>query len=84
MKGRTYARVTALKKLAVISAMGTAPVFPLGACELGDFSTTTTTTLSGREVVEFLVRSAVLTPIDNLLTNAVDAFFDEFVEEDEE
>lgn len=84
MKGRTRVRVRPLKKLAVITATGTMSALPLGACELGDFSTTTTTTLSGREVVEFLVRSAVLTPIDNLVTNAVDAFFDEFVEENEE
>ena len=48
---------------------------PLGACNLEDFSTTTTTTLSGREVVSFLVRSALLTPIENFINGRIADFF---------
>jgi len=84
MKSKPSLRLRAYRKLAVVAATGTVCSLPLGACEIGDFSTTTTTTLSGREVVTFLLRSAILTPIDNLLTNAVDAFFDEYVDEDDE
>lgn len=75
-------RVSGLKKLAVMSTMGTTFALPLGACELGEFTTTTSTTLSGREVVTFLIRSAILTPIDNFVAEAVDKFFDQFDEED--
>ena len=74
---KTYKRLSGLKNVAVASAMGVASVFSLGGCDLGEFTTTTTTTLDGREVVTYLVRSAILTPIDDFLTNAIDAFFDE-------
>jgi hypothetical protein len=78
----TYKRLSGFKKLAVAGTMGAATVCSLGGCELGDFSTTTTTTLDGREVVTYLVRSAILTPIDNFLTGAIDAFFDEMADEE--
>jgi hypothetical protein len=76
-------RVSGLKKLAVMSTMGTAFAFPLGACDLGEFTTTQTVALDGREVVTYLVRSAILTPIDNLITRGVDAFFDRFDDEED-
>jgi len=77
-----YRRLSGLKKLGVASAMGTTCIFSLGGCELDEFTTTTTTTLDGREIVLYLVRSAILTPIDDAITNAVDAFFDQFEDED--
>ena len=77
----TYKRLSGFKKLVVASAMGTTCVFSLGGCELDDFTTTTTTTLDGRDVVTYLVRAAILTPIDDFLTNAIDAFFDQFEDE---
>jgi hypothetical protein len=76
-----YKRLSSLKKLAVAGTMGTTCMFSLGGCELDDFTTTTTTTLDGRDVVTYLVRAAILTPIDDFLTNAIDAFFDQFEDE---
>jgi hypothetical protein len=78
----TYKRLSGLKQVAVAGTMGAASVFSLGGCDLGEFTTTTTTTLDGREVVTYLVRAAILTPIDNFLTNAIDAFFDELEDQD--
>ena len=77
-----YRRLSGLKTLGVASAMGTTCIFSLGGCELDEFTTTTTTTLDGREIVLYLVRSAILTPIDDAITNAVDAFFDQYEDED--
>lgn len=51
--------------------------------DLGDFSTTTTTTLDGREVVSFLVRSAILTPVETAVNRGVDWLFNR-IEGDED
>ena len=58
---RAYRSVQGMRKHGALGLMGMMMALPLGACKLDDFSTTTTTTLSGREVVTFLVRSALLT-----------------------
>ena len=77
-----YKRLSGPRKVAVASAIGTTCVFSLGGCDLGEFTTTTTTTLDGREIVLYLARSAILTPIDDAMTNAIDAFFDQFEDDD--
>lgn len=82
MKKKTYRRLSRIKKLAIVSTMGTAMAFPFGGCNLGEFTSTTTVTLSGREVVTYLVQSAILTPIQNWVNNAVDNFFDQLEEDD--
>lgn len=74
-------RLARVRRLATIAAAGVMLQSPL-ACNLQDFSTTTTTTLNGREVVTFLVRSAILTPLDNLVTAGIDRFFDRFTTEE--
>jgi hypothetical protein len=79
---KAHTRISTLKKLAAISVLGTMLQLPLGACKLEDFTTTTTTTLDGREVVTYLVRSAILTPIDNYLTGAINAFFDQLYDDE--
>jgi len=56
-------------------AMGTLCQF--GGCELGQVTTTTTTTLDGREVIVNLIRSALITPLDAYITNAVNNMFEE-------
>ena len=45
-----------------------------GGCDLGLI--TTTQTLDGRDAIIQLVRGAILTPIDALITNAVNEAFD--------
>jgi hypothetical protein len=78
----TYGRRSGFKGAVVASAVGATCVFSMGGCDLGEFTATTTTTLDGREVVTYLVRSAILTPIDDFITNAVDAFFDQLEDND--
>ena len=80
----THRRLSGFKRVFVASAVGTTCVFSMGGCDLGEFTatTTTTTTLDGREIVAYLVRSALLTPIDNAITNGVNAFFDQFTDEE--
>ncbi len=48
-------------------------IFQLSGCNFGEV--TTSVTLSGEELIITLIRSAILNPIDVLVTNAVnDAF----------
>lgn len=69
------------RRFAATSLLGTTLAF--GGCELGEFTATSTVTLSGREIVSFLVRSAIMTPLQNAIDNAVDKFFDQFEEDDD-
>ena len=48
-------------------------VFQLASCELGQF--TTTQVLDGEQVIISLLRSALLTPIDQFITNLVSNIF---------
>jgi hypothetical protein len=65
-----------------VSLVGLTCGFPWGACELGEITTTTTTTLDGRDVIVSLVRSAIITPLDAWLTGVVEDFFDQFGDQD--
>ncbi len=77
-----YGFMSAMRRWALVGGMGT--TFALGGCDLGEFTTTTTTTLSGREVVSYLVRSAILTPVQNFVDDRIDNFFDEIEGEDDD
>jgi hypothetical protein len=68
--------------MAAMTTVGTTFAFPLGACELADFSSTQTVTLNTEEVVTYLIRTALITPLDNLITEGVEKFFDQFEDED--
>lgn len=51
-------------------------LFQFGGCSFGEI--TTTTTVDGRELLISLVRGAILTPLDQALTQAInDAFSNE-------
>ncbi len=65
-----------LKKLAAAGMVGT--VLQFGGCDLSEFTatTTTTTTLDGRQVIQSLVLSLILDPIQDFITTGVDNFFD--------
>jgi hypothetical protein len=78
---RTYKRVYGLKRLAAVGMLGTA--FAFGGCDLGEFTSTSTITLSGREVMTFLARSWILTPIQTAIDNGIDAFFDRIEDEND-
>ncbi len=59
------------KTLGLICGLGTMCQF--GGCDIGTI--TTTTTLDGRDAIIQLVRGVILTPIDALITDAInDAF----------
>jgi aerobic-type carbon monoxide dehydrogenase small subunit (CoxS/CutS family) len=48
----------------------------MGGCDLGEFTTTSTVTLDGREVVTYLVSAWILTPIQNAINAGIDKVFD--------
>ena len=65
--------ISALRRR-LFSGLWTAGVrFQLGGCDLGQI--TTTVTLDARELLISVVRGAVLTPIDQLITDRINAAF---------
>ena len=80
---KIYTRLSGFKKLVAAGVIGMVFQFPFTSCDLGEFTTTTTTTLDGREVVSFLVRTAILTPIETVVNTGVNAFFDRFDKDDD-
>jgi hypothetical protein len=62
---------------------GTALAFPFGRCNFGEFTSTSTVTLDSRQVIAFLVRGAILTPIEQAIDAGVNRLFDAFQQEDE-
>jgi hypothetical protein len=71
---RTWKRLVGLRKYALTTMLGT--TLAIGSCNLGEFTSTSTVTLSGREVVSFLVRSWILTPIQDAIDNGINKLFD--------
>ncbi len=67
-----YARLPRFRKAVAILTFGAAAMFPFGSCDLGEFTTTTTTTISGRDAVLFLVRSLIFNPIEEFITDRID------------
>ncbi len=77
---KQYRRWHGVRRIAAVGLLGT--TLAVGACDLGEFSTTTTVTLSGRDVVSYLVRAAIMTPLQTAIDGAVNNFFDEVEEDD--
>ncbi len=66
-------RIVRSKTIALICSAGF--MFQAGGCSFGEI--TTTTTLDGRELLVSLIRGAILTPLDALITDTInDAFAD--------
>ncbi|GEM_PF-2379712 len=78
MNTRTYGRLARIKRTLALGAAGVLLASPFTSCDLGQFTTTSTVTLDGREVVSFLVRSWILTPIENAVDEGINRFFDQF------
>ena len=75
MRGKSFVR--ALQKRMVVLTVGCGILFQFGgSCNLGEFTTTTTTTLSGRGVVSFLLRPWILSPLEQAVNNGINGFFD--------
>lgn len=47
----------------------------LGNCDFGEITTTSTTTIDGRELLISLVRGAIITPLDQWVTDTVNDTF---------
>ena len=71
-------RILRRRALSTLCAAGI--VCQLGSCNFNEITTTTTMTLDGREVIISLVRQAILTPIDQYITDAVNELFDDDVD----
>jgi hypothetical protein len=66
------------KRLRAVAALcGMGMLFQFGGCDLGQFQATTVTVLDGRQVIISILRSAILTPIDQYITTAVNNFFED-------
>lgn len=48
----------------------------LGNCDLGSITTTSTVTLDGGELIASLVRGAIITPLDQWLTDTINNAFE--------
>ncbi|HMQ16678.1 MAG TPA: hypothetical protein PKC49_11960 [Phycisphaerae bacterium] len=67
-------RVAGWRRRAAFSISALAAAFPFSGCNFGEF--TSTVTLDGRQVVTYLVRSAILTPIQTAIDGGIDYLFD--------
>jgi hypothetical protein len=77
LRRRLRSGVTAL----IYSALGVQ--LAAGGCNLSDINVSSSVTLDPREVIISLIRGAILTPIDNAITQGVNEALDQFVDEDE-
>jgi len=78
-----YKRLTGWRRMLAASTMGST-CFAFGGCNFGNFEATSAVTLDGREVVQYLVSSAILTPIQDAINTGVDALFDRLDGDDED
>jgi hypothetical protein len=76
----TYKRLTGLRKLAMVAAVGT--MFQFGGCNLSEFTTSASLTLTARDLVNLLVDTVLLTLLEYAIDDGVDKFFDQFDDED--
>lgn len=67
-------RISRIKRTSAALMLGTAMQF--GGCALDEFTTTSAVTLNTRDVVNFLVQSWIITPIQTAISNGVDQLFD--------
>lgn len=72
--GKSGGMCLRLKRAGTIATCGMA--FQFGGCDFGTVSTSVT--LNGADLIVTLIRAAILTPIDNAITDFVnDAFTDD-------
>ncbi|MBK9119617.1 MAG: hypothetical protein IPM18_08450 [Phycisphaerales bacterium] len=73
LKGR---RLSRLHRWALCGSTGLLLAFPFGGCSFGEFTTTSSVTLSGRDVLTFLLRSFVVDPFVQAVDLGIDRLFD--------
>jgi hypothetical protein len=72
-------KMSGVKRLSVMGMAGA--MFAFGGCDIGEFTTTSTVTLNGREVVSALIQGLILTPIATAVEEGIDRVFDEIEDE---
>jgi hypothetical protein len=70
-------RMSKLKKMAVVVAVGMALASPFSSCASGQFTTVQTVSLDTRTIITYLIGTAILNPLNNWIMNAVNTFFDQ-------
>ncbi len=80
MKLKTLVRLK--RKLGTIVLACGMVQFQLGGCSLGQITTTTTTTLDGEVVLISLLRSLIITPLDEALTAGITNFIENLNDDD--
>ena len=53
----------------------------LGGCQFDSITTTATTELDSRDVIISLIRGAIITPLDNLITDRINNVFDNLTDD---
>lgn len=76
-----HKRLSRIQRWAMVMTAGTSCAI-IGDCNLGEV--TATTTLDGREVVTSLLKGALITPLETVINEGVDRFFDQVAGENED
>lgn len=63
------------RRTTIATLLSASVVFQFGGCEFGELTTTSTTTIDGRELLISLVRTAIIGPLDQLLNDAINEAF---------
>jgi hypothetical protein len=79
---RTSKLIAIKRKMTALALTGCLFALPFGSCDLGEFTATSTVTLDGRTVVQTMVRDWILTPVETFIDSRIDAFFDQFDDEE--
>jgi hypothetical protein len=74
---RNYRQLSTLQRFGLLGASSVLFAFPWGACNLGQITTTSTVTLDTRSVVVQLIQAAIITPLQTIINDRVNDFFDE-------
>ena len=69
------------RKLAALATGGILLQISLSSCQFDQITATSTVTLDGREVLINLIRGAILTPIDQFITDRENSLIEELSSE---
>ena len=72
------------RNLVALLASGGVLAGLLSNCNLNEITTTQTVTLNTRDVIAFLLRSALLTPIETAVNNGINNLLDKLDGDDED
>ena len=73
---RVSKRLHRLRRAAALAGTG-ALVLQLGNCQLSDINVSSAVTINGQDALIALIRGAILTPLDQFITNGINDLFDD-------